>query len=53
MRKKNEQNFKEISPYLEEETYKELSELFSFQDKNNKLAEEYNIERDEDKLGKR
>src|SRR5436189_5706069 len=37
MREKNRQKFKEIAPYLDEETYKEVSELFSFQDKNEKI----------------
>ena len=52
-RKKNEQNFKEISPYLDEETYKELSGLLSFQDKNEKILEEYGIESDDEKDKKR
>jgi len=53
MREKNEQKFKEISPYLDEETYKEISELFSFQDKNEKIFEEYGIEIDDEEEKKK
>lgn len=53
MRKKNEQKFKEIAPYLEEETYEEVSEYLSFCKKNEKIFEEYNIEQDDDKIGKK
>jgi hypothetical protein len=52
-REKNREKFKEIAPYLDEEAYKELSELFSFQNKNEKIFEEYNIQQDEDEISKK